>query len=361
MGDAPDALSVEASPPLVCATCNTEISPGRLACPQCHRLVHAERLGRLAKEAEAAVQFEDWPRALQTWRQALDLLPPGSRQHQAISSKCSELSRQLDQQSNGIGASAAPSSDAGQSWTKSWAKRGAGLGTLGLFLWKFKFVFGFLLTKGKFLLLGLTKSSTFFSMLLAAGIYWTVWGWKFALGIVGSIYVHEMGHVAALQRYGIKASAPMFIPGFGALIRLKQNPSSAREDARVGLAGPIWGLGAAAAAYGIHLVTGAGSWAAIAKFGAWINLFNLMPVWQLDGSRGFRAMTKQQRWFAVAAIGAAWFFTGDGLLFLVGLVAVVRALGQGAEKPDQVALAQYVFLVAALAVLSSVDVPGVER
>ena len=36
----------------------------------------------------------------------------------------------------------------------------------------------------------------------------------------------------------------------GAFIRLKQYPASPREEARVGLAGPIWGLGAAAAAYG---------------------------------------------------------------------------------------------------------------
>ncbi len=295
---------------------------------------------------------------LRTWREALELLPPGSRQYRLIKEKCAELSRKVDQQGGGVAGDASPPAEDGEPWARRWGKRSAGLGALGLFLWKFKFVFGFVLTKGKFLLFGLTKSSTFFSMLLAAGVYWTVWGWKFALGIVGSIYVHEMGHVAALQRYGIKASAPMFIPGFGAFVRLKQYPSSAREDARVGLAGPIWGLGAAAAAYGIYLVSGHGSWAAIAKFGAWINLFNLMPVWQLDGSRGFRAMTKQQRWFAVTAIGAAWFFTGDGLLFLVGLVAVLRALGEAAEKPDQLALGQYVLLVATLAALSSIEVPG---
>src|SRR3989454_12639768 len=81
-------------------------------------------------------------------------------------------------------------------------------------------------------------------MLLSAGVYWAAWGWKFALGVVLSIYVHEMGHVQALQRYGIKATAPMFIPGVGAVVRLKQYPASPREDARVGLAGPLGGLGA---------------------------------------------------------------------------------------------------------------------
>ena len=84
MGEAPEALSVGASPPAVCPRCGTEIGPGRVSCPQCHRLLHAEQLGRLAKEGEAAAQREDWPQALQTWRQALELLPPGSRQYKAI-------------------------------------------------------------------------------------------------------------------------------------------------------------------------------------------------------------------------------------------------------------------------------------
>src|SRR2546422_5007806 len=68
----------------------------------------------------------------------------------------------------------------------------------------------------------------------------------------------------------------MFIPGVGAVVRLKQYPASPREDARVGLAGPLWGLGATAAAYAAYLGTGGGIWAAIAHFGAWVNLFNLV-------------------------------------------------------------------------------------
>src|SRR5437870_5020636 len=96
-------------------------------------------------------------------------------------------------------------------------------------------------------------------MLLSAGLYWTIWGWKFAFGLVLSIYIHEMGHVQALQRYGIKATAPMFIPGFGAVIRLKQHPADAREDARVGLAGPLRGLRAALAAYAVYRATGVGA------------------------------------------------------------------------------------------------------
>src|SRR4029079_13484890 len=96
---------------------------------------------------------------------------------------------------------------------------------------------------------------TVLSMLLSLGVYWTAWGWKFALGIVLSIYVHEMGHVIVLGRYGFRATAPMFIPGLGALVRLRQHVVNPREDAEIGLAGPIYGLGAALVALGLWLAT----------------------------------------------------------------------------------------------------------
>src|SRR5206468_4452862 len=105
------------------------------------------------------------------------------------------------------------------------------------------------------------------------------------------------------------------------VIRLKQYPTDAREDARVGLAGPLWGLGAALAVYAVYRVTNVEVWGAIAHFGAWVNLFNLLPVWQLDGARGFRALTRRQRWIAVAVIAVMWFATAEGLLVLLGVAA----------------------------------------
>jgi hypothetical protein len=93
-------------------------------------------------------------------------------------------------------------------------------------LWKFKGVLLLILSKGKLLLMGFTKWKTLLSMLLAFGAYWSIWGWAFAAGFVLSIYVHEMGHVWALRRAGLAASAPMFIPFVGAFVRLKEAPRS---------------------------------------------------------------------------------------------------------------------------------------
>jgi len=331
----------------VCPQCGTHVAPALLACPSCQRLVHADELKRLAAEAERAGQAGDSSAALAAWRQAIDLLPPDSAQHHTLSARIVALSRTVESQPAG----AKPAS--------RWGKGAAGLGALGALLAKLKFAVVFLLTKAKLLLFGLTKAGTLFSMLLSAGVYWTLWGWKFAIGIVLSIYVHEMGHVQALQRYGIKATAPMFIPGLGAVIRLKQYPATPREDARVGLAGPLWGLGASLAAYAVYLATNIGVWGAIGHFGAWVNLFNLLPVWQLDGGRGFRALTRVQRWLAAGVAAAAYIVTQEGLLLLIALAAAASAgLSAAPKESDRTALVEYASLVIVLAALTRILVPG---
>ena len=336
---------------LVCPQCSTQVAPRLLSCPACGWLKYGSELKNLAAEAEFCQQRNDLRGALVAWRRALELLPARSRQAETIAEKVEGLSRELEERGLSEPDEKRP----------AWLKTGGVLAAVGLMLWKLKAVVPFVLTKGKALLLGFTKSGTLFSMLLSAGIYWTVFGWKFAFGLVLSIYVHEIGHVVALQRMGIRASAPMFIPGIGAVIRAKQYPVGPREDARVGLAGPVWGLGAAVAALGLHWITGWASLAAIAKFGAWINLFNLLPVWQLDGGRGFRALGRLERWVVTLTMAAMWWLTGEGLLVLLALAGGAAALlGKPPEASDRRALIEYAFLVITLSLLCTLTVPGTQ-
>lgn len=273
----------------------------------------------------------------------LDLLPPNSRQYATVTQRIAELGRQGPAQRK---AEPPPST-----------KRVGILGVIALFLWKFKVVVFFLLTKGKLLLLGLTKTSTLFSMILSLGVYWQAFGWKWAFGVVASIYVHEMGHVAKLRQFGIPATAPMFLPGIGAVIRSRFYPTDVVAQARVGLAGPIWGLGAALTCFLIYEVTGLPAWGALAEIGAWINLFNLTPIWQLDGSRGFRSMSRAERWFAALALAVMWSVTHASLLVLMLIVATFHNLVQPAPaEGDRTATAQYVGLVVALSMLTMIPV-----
>jgi Zn-dependent protease len=162
-----------------------------------------------------------------------------------------------------------------------------------------------------------------------------------------------MGHVVWLRRFGIPATAPMFIPGLGAFVRLKAHPATVGEDARVGLAGPVWGAAAAIIALALGFGVGKPILFAIARVGAWINMFNLLPVWQLDGGRGFAALTRRQRGIVAAVVWAVALTGIDGVFFLVAIAATFRAAsaGNAPEQGDRNVLLTYLALVVGLAAI----------
>ena len=320
-----------------CARCRTELAPSLLSCPACHTLVHADALKELAANAERLTAEGKADEARAVWRQVIELLPPTSQQLPAIQARIAELTARLD----AAGDSSSPPG------TGAWWQRGVAALVA---------IVGLSLGKLKFLVLGLTKAKTFFSMFAFFGFYWTQFGWPLAAGLALSIYIHEMGHVHMLRRLGIDAGAPMFIPGIGAFVLLKQRVIDALTDAKIGLAGPLWGLGAGIAAYGAYRATGAPIWAAIAQLTGFLNLFNLIPVWQLDGSRGFHALPSAQRWAAVLAIAILFLLTGLKLLVIVGAVAAFRAFQKTSEAAYSGVLAAYVGLVAMHSLLAAIPV-----
>lgn len=234
---------------------------------------------------------------------------------------------------------------------ESWRSGGV-LAALGAMLLKFKGVLFLLLGKAKLILLGLAKLKTLLSMLAYFGTYWAMYGWKYAAGIVVSIYIHEMGHVFAARRYGIRASAPVFIPFVGAFILLKEQVTDMRVNARIGLEGPVFGLGAALAFYLAWLTTGIHILGVIAATGAWINMFNLLPLFFLDGARGYSSLTRNDRWTLVGALAGIAYLLKDPLLGILALVgAGVAALGTPSEESDKPMLFLYLFLATSLALI----------
>ncbi len=346
---------------LICPGCGSEVAPSLLSCPSCRRLTHGARLKELAEKAEDLEEAGDFTGALASWRDAADLLPPESRQHQIIVGHISRLGKQVDSSPTprkmAAGSPAKPGGSAPASRWSGGVVSGA-LGTIAITAWKFKVVALAALTKGKLLLLGLTKASTFFSMFATIGVYWHRFGGWLAAGLVLSIYIHEMGHVFVLMRYGVRATAPLFVPGLGAFIRLKQPLNDPRQDARVGLGGPIWGTAAALTCAGIFALTSQPTWLAIAKLGAFLNLFNLIPVWQLDGAHAFRTLTRPQRWLVSAAIAAAWSLSDNHFLVVLLAFAVLHTLTtKPSNEPDAPIVAQFAILVFILSALSMVPVP----
>jgi Zn-dependent protease len=304
-----------------CGGCGIDVPSRLTVCPSCGTLVHRVRLEAIASEAQQAAGELEFAREASLWREALLLLPKGSKQHDAVGARVTEAAAKIQSEKH-----------------SKWTKAGP-LGIAGIAI----------LSKAKLLLLGLTKLTTVLSMLAFLGVYWKMWGFPFALAIVATIYIHEIGHVAQLKRFGMTAHAPMFIPGFGAFVRMQDAPATPREDARIGLAGPVWGLSAAIVALAVAVATRSAFWQAVAHTTAFINLFNLTPVWQLDGSRGFSALARLQRWLIVAAIALAWLLSREGILIIVALVAIWRAVGRDAPASnDWGAFMRYALLLGAL-------------
>jgi len=228
--------------------------------------------------------------------------------------------------------------------------------------------------KGLLLLLPKLKLfTTSASMLVSIGAYALIWGWRFAVGFVLLLLIHEMGHVFQLRREGIKASAPMFIPFLGAAVAMKQMPKDAAAEARVGLAGPILGTLGCLLPLGLFALTGNELFKALAFVGFFLNLFNLLPVLPLDGGRAMAALTP---WMWVVGfgllVGAAVAFPNPIMLIILLFGGVetwrrwkARNTDEGKRyrqvRPGQrvAVAATYIGLAVALAV--GMDLTFVER
>ena len=144
------------------------------------------------------------------------------------------------------------------------------------------------------------------TMFISIFFYAQIWGWRFAVGFVLLLFVHETGHLIAARMMGLKVGLPVFIPFMGALIALKEAPRNAWIEAVVGIGGPILGSLGALAGWALYFVTGHQIYLALGFTGFFLNLFNLIPIVPLDGGR------------IVSAI-SPWFW-------LLGLVLLVPVL-----------------------------------
>ena len=123
------------------------------------------------------------------------------------------------------------------------------------------------------------------STLLLAGWIYAQMGPMFALGGVIGIFVHEYGHVLAINRAGMGPGKIHIIPFLGGAASWKTPPDSEYTGALVALAGPAFGMVAALPFLIIAKVTGEMEWLKAAFFISFLNLMNLLPAPPLDGSK----------------------------------------------------------------------------
>src|SRR3989440_4226920 len=169
---------------------------------------------------------------------------------------------------------------------------------------------------------------TLITLLISFWFYALFFGPWFAAGLVVMILVHEMGHVIEIRRQGMQASAPLFIPFFGAAIFQRQHPTDALKQAQIGIAGPIAGTIGASAAFVLYGSTHNPILLLWAYVGFFINLFNLIPVGMLDGGWILAVVSKWFQLFGLAVLIGAVFFIGFSpivlIVALLGIPAVIE-------------------------------------
>jgi Zn-dependent protease len=225
---------------------------------------------------------------------------------------------------------------------KGLARLGGIGATIGALLLKFKTALLLLLNVkwlvffGKF---GLAAISAVFSVV----VYSLIFGWPFAIGLVALLFIHEMGHALVMKLKGIPVGGLIFIPMLGAAVTMRQMPQNARDEAEVGIAGPIAGAIASSVCLALaesypHTYT---VWAPLAYFGFFINLFNLIPIVPFDGGRvlaaidrrvwivGFLGLLAFQIWSWLNGNYSIW------LLFFIFMAATQLWSRGGASKTAQ--------------------------
>jgi Zn-dependent protease len=160
----------------------------------------------------------------------------------------------------------------------------------------------------------------FSSIFIAVAAYALIWGWKFAIGVVVLILLHESGHYVEAQREGLHPKLPVFIPFLGAYVAYTRGHPW--QTVRVAIAGPILGGAAAFVFYLLAKSQHSDLLYALAYFGFLINLFNLLPFGIFDGGAIWRSANYLRlgggRNLAYAAY-ALYFATA--LMLVLGMVA----------------------------------------
>jgi Zn-dependent protease len=215
-----------------------------------------------------------------------------------------------------------------------WAQKLGPLGSaLLVVLAKLKSFFYILMSGAKFLKLGkvLLTAST---MVVSAWFYALFFGFPFAIGFVITILIHELGHVVAAKYQGVQVSAPIFIPYMGALINKRENAKTAIGEAVIGIGGPIGGTFAGLVCVALFLATHNSYFVALAYVTFMINLFNLTPIYPLDGGRITGAVSPYL-WLAGLIIMLGMYLTGFVrnpmilILILMGLPRLWHGLKTG--------------------------------
>jgi Zn-dependent protease len=165
--------------------------------------------------------------------------------------------------------------------------------------------------------------------------------WMWALGAVVGVFVHEYGHVLAMNALGCGPATFRVVPFLGGAATPRQAPGTEFKDVLISLAGPAFGLLAILPFYALQGITQDMKWLDGALAVVVINLLNLVPAPPLDGSRAlgpvlarFHPQVERLVLVVVGAVAVLWLLNRHSWLMalFIGL-SVYAALKRPTIRP----------------------------
>jgi Zn-dependent protease len=147
----------------------------------------------------------------------------------------------------------------------------------------------------------------FSSIFIAIAAYALIFGWKFAVGFVLLIFIHELGHYIEAKREGLSPKLPVFIPFLGAYVQYTRGHPW--QTVRVAIA----------QSNGSRLMY------ALAYSGFFLNLFNMIPFGIFDGGAVWRSakFLRLGGGRSLALASYALYF-GTAVALILGMIAAYK-------------------------------------
>lgn len=167
-----------------------------------------------------------------------------------------------------------------------------------------------------------------FSLLIFFQLGLFNFGLKGVVTLIGVLLIHEMGHLFGMRLFGYKNVQMFFIPFFGAAVSGEKRDVAAYKEAIVSLLGPTPGIIIGCVLMVMFATSGRKDYLNLATMFLFINVFNLLPFYPLDGGRFlYTVLFSRNRYlevcfrvFAALALILVGYVLGAWLLALLGLI-----------------------------------------
>lgn len=159
------------------------------------------------------------------------------------------------------------------------------------------------------------------SMMISILAYSAIWSPAFAIAFVVLLAVHEMGHVIAMNKEGFPTNAPVFIPFVGAML-FSPKDMDRRQEAVIGIGGPILGSIASFILLGIYYFYPSNYILIFAYMGLFLNLFQMIPLSPLDGGRVTQAIGRNFQFVGIILLMAITVLLHQPTILLIWIIVL---------------------------------------